>query len=82
MRGTIVLMMGVERIGEFAQALLAGGRPADTPVSVVQEGSTRRQRVVRSTLDAVAAEIVAQGIRPPAVIVIGPVAGLYSGVEG
>lgn len=82
MRGTIVLMMGVERIGEFAKALLAGGRPADTPVSVVQEGSTRRQRVVRSTLDSVAAEIVAQGIRPPAVIVIGPVAGLYSGIEG
>lgn len=78
LRGTIVLMMGVERIAQFADALLAGGRPADTPVSVVQDGSTRRQRVVRSTLDSVAADIAAEGIRPPAVIVIGPVAGLHA----
>jgi uroporphyrin-III C-methyltransferase/precorrin-2 dehydrogenase/sirohydrochlorin ferrochelatase len=76
LRGTIVLMMGVERIAAFADVLLAGGRPADTPVAVVQEGSTRTQRVVRATLDKVAEEIVAEGIRPPAVIVIGPVAGL------
>lgn len=78
LRGTIVLMMGVERIAQFADALLAGGRPADTPVSVVQDGSTRRQRVVRSTLESVAADIAAEGIRPPAVIVIGPVAGLHA----
>lgn len=80
MRGSIVLMMGVERIGQFAATLLAGGRPADTPVAVVQDGSTRRQRVVRSTLDTVADDIAAAGIRPPAVIVIGPVAGLHTGL--
>ncbi|WP_242613724.1 uroporphyrinogen-III C-methyltransferase [Herbihabitans rhizosphaerae] len=76
LRGTIVLMMGVQRIAEFAGALLGGGRPHDTPVAVIQEGTTRNQLVVRSTLDAVAETIAAQGIRPPAVIVIGPVAAL------
>jgi uroporphyrin-III C-methyltransferase/precorrin-2 dehydrogenase/sirohydrochlorin ferrochelatase len=80
LRGSIVLMMGVERIGQFAKVLLAGGRPADTPVAVVQDGSTRRQRVVRSTLDSVAEDIATAGIRPPAVIVIGPVAGLHQGL--
>ncbi|TCO56840.1 uroporphyrin-III C-methyltransferase/precorrin-2 dehydrogenase/sirohydrochlorin ferrochelatase [Actinocrispum wychmicini] len=74
--GTIVLMMGVERIAAFADALLAGGRPAGTPVAVVQEGTTRTQRIVRSTLDNVADDVASAGIRPPAVIVIGPVAGL------
>lgn len=78
LRGTIVLMMGVERIGQFAAVLLDGGRSADTPVSVVQEGSTSRQRVVRSRLDTVAADLATAGIRPPAVIVIGPVAGLHA----
>ncbi|TDV39694.1 uroporphyrinogen-III C-methyltransferase [Actinophytocola oryzae] len=78
LRGTVVLLMAVERIGAIAEALLAGGRPEDTPVAVVQEGTTARQRVVRSTLDKVADDVVAQGIRPPAVIVIGPVAGLRS----
>lgn len=80
LRGTIVLMMGVERIRQFADALLAGGRQAATPVGVIQDGSTRRQRVLRSTLSTVADDIAREGIRPPAVIVIGPVAGLYEGL--
>ncbi|WP_133850544.1 uroporphyrinogen-III C-methyltransferase [Labedaea rhizosphaerae] len=76
LRGTIVIMMGVERIAEFATVLMAGGRAADTPVAVVQEGTTRNQRSLVSRLDRVAEDVVAEGIRPPAVIVVGPVAGL------
>jgi uroporphyrin-III C-methyltransferase/precorrin-2 dehydrogenase/sirohydrochlorin ferrochelatase len=79
LRGTIVLMMGVERIEAFAAALLAGGRPADTPVAVVQDGTTRIQRTVRTTLASAAADMRAHEIAPPAVIVIGPVAGLVDG---
>jgi uroporphyrin-III C-methyltransferase / precorrin-2 dehydrogenase / sirohydrochlorin ferrochelatase len=79
LRGTLVLLMAVDRVGLFADALVAGGRPGDTPVVVVQEGTTRGQRVVHSTVDKVAADVAAQGIRPPAVIVIGPVAGLAAG---
>ncbi|HET9139979.1 uroporphyrinogen-III C-methyltransferase [Actinophytocola sp.] len=79
--GTIVIMMGVERVARFAEALLAGGRAGDTPVAVVQDATTRNQRTLRSTLDRVAADVANQGIRPPAVIVIGPVAAL-SGQAG
>ncbi len=79
LRGTIVLMMGVERIEAFADALLAGGRPSDTPVAVVQDGTTRIQRTVRTTLASAAADMRAHEIAPPAVIVIGPVAGLVDG---
>ncbi len=79
LRGTIVLMMGVERIAAFADALLAGGRPADTPVAVVQDGTTRIQRTLRTTLASAAADMRAHEIAPPAVIVIGPVAGLVDG---
>jgi uroporphyrin-III C-methyltransferase/precorrin-2 dehydrogenase/sirohydrochlorin ferrochelatase len=82
LRGTLVLLMAVERIGQFATALVTGGRAGDTPVTVVQEGTTRGQRVVRSTLDKVADDVVSQGIRPPAVIVIGPVAALAGEVGG
>jgi uroporphyrin-III C-methyltransferase/precorrin-2 dehydrogenase/sirohydrochlorin ferrochelatase len=79
LRGTIVLMMGVERIALFAKALLAGRDP-DTPVAIVQDGTTGNQRVLRSTLDTVAGDVAASGIRPPAVIVIGPVAALRDGL--
>ncbi|BBY96844.1 uroporphyrinogen-III C-methyltransferase [Mycolicibacterium fallax] len=76
MTGTIVLLMAVERIELFADALLRGGRAAETPVLVVQHGSTPAQRVVRATLADAAAVMRAEGVRPPAIIVIGPVVGL------
>ncbi|GHF51072.1 uroporphyrin-III C-methyltransferase/precorrin-2 dehydrogenase/sirohydrochlorin ferrochelatase [Amycolatopsis bartoniae] len=76
MRGTIVLMMGVDKLDRFAGALLAAGRPGDTPVAIVENGTMPTQRITRSTLDTVAADAEAAGVRPPAVTVIGPVAGL------
>ena len=75
MSGTIVLMMAVERIELFADALLNGGRPAETPVLVVQQGTTSAERVVRATLADVSKRIREEGVRPPAIIVIGAVAG-------
>jgi uroporphyrin-III C-methyltransferase/precorrin-2 dehydrogenase/sirohydrochlorin ferrochelatase len=74
MTGTIVLMMAVERIELFTKALLEGGRPGDTPVLVVQHGTTAAQRTLRATLADAPEKIRAEGIRPPAIIVIGAVA--------
>jgi uroporphyrin-III C-methyltransferase/precorrin-2 dehydrogenase/sirohydrochlorin ferrochelatase len=73
--GTIVLLMAVERIELFAKVLLEGGRPAETPVLVVQHGTTSAQRTLRTTLAQASERIRADGIRPPAIIVIGAVAG-------
>ena len=68
--------MAVERIELFAEVLLEGGRPADTPVLVVQHGTTAAQRTVRATLaDAPGARFVRRAFDRPAIIVIGPVAG-------
>jgi uroporphyrin-III C-methyltransferase/precorrin-2 dehydrogenase/sirohydrochlorin ferrochelatase len=74
MTGTIVLLMAVERIELFAEILLKGGRPADTPVLVVQHGTTAAQHTLRATLADAPQKVRAEGIRPPAIIVIGPVA--------
>jgi uroporphyrin-III C-methyltransferase/precorrin-2 dehydrogenase/sirohydrochlorin ferrochelatase len=79
LRGTIVIMMGVQKIGAFADVLIDQGRSADTPVAVIQDGTLRGQRTVRATLAKVADAIAEQGVRPPAVIVIGAVAGLAAG---
>jgi uroporphyrin-III C-methyltransferase/precorrin-2 dehydrogenase/sirohydrochlorin ferrochelatase len=75
MSGTIVLLMAVERIELFAKALLEGGRPADTPVLVVQHGTTTAQQTLRATLADASERIRSEGVRPPAIIVIGAVAG-------
>jgi uroporphyrin-III C-methyltransferase / precorrin-2 dehydrogenase / sirohydrochlorin ferrochelatase len=74
MTGTIVLLMAVERIELFVKALVEGGRPAETPVVVVQHGTTSAQRVVRATLADAPDRVRAEGIRPPAIVVIGAVA--------
>jgi uroporphyrin-III C-methyltransferase/precorrin-2 dehydrogenase/sirohydrochlorin ferrochelatase len=75
LKGTIVLLMAVERIEAFATVLMEGGRPVDTPVTVIQEGTLRTQRTVRTDLQTVAARVKEEQIRPPAIVVIGPVAG-------
>lgn len=73
LRGTLVILMGVEKIGAIAAALVRHGRGADTPVAVVQEGTMATQRRVDATLATVAARVKEEDVRPPAVIVIGEV---------
>jgi uroporphyrin-III C-methyltransferase/precorrin-2 dehydrogenase/sirohydrochlorin ferrochelatase len=73
LRGTLVLLMAVERIGAIAATLIEHGRAPGTPVAVIQEGTTAAQRRVDGTLATVAQVVADEGIRPPAVIVIGEV---------
>ncbi|MBB5118112.1 uroporphyrin-III C-methyltransferase [Streptomyces eurocidicus] len=73
MRGTLVLLMSVENSGAIAAELIRHGRSAGTPVAVIQEGTTAAQRRVDATLATLGERVVAEGIRPPAVIVIGDV---------
>jgi uroporphyrinogen III methyltransferase/synthase len=70
--GTIVVLMGVARIGQIAERLLASGRASDTPVAAITWGTRPEQRTVRATL----ATIAGQPLAPPATIVIGEVAAL------
>lgn len=82
MTGTIVLMMAVERLGRFADTLITHGRPPQTPVLIVQDGTTRIQRTVRATLETAGDVAAREEINPPAIVVIGPVAGLEAPVGG
>ncbi|MFI8488117.1 uroporphyrinogen-III C-methyltransferase [Streptomyces rubrogriseus] len=71
--GTLVILMGVDKIGKIARTLIAHGKSPDTPVALVQEGTTAAQRRVDATLATVAEVAVAEEVRPPAVIVVGEV---------
>jgi uroporphyrin-III C-methyltransferase/precorrin-2 dehydrogenase/sirohydrochlorin ferrochelatase len=73
--GTLVILMGVDKIGKIAEALIAHGKDPETPLALVQEGTTAAQRRVDATLETVAETVRAQEVRPPAVIVIGEVVG-------
>lgn len=71
--GTVVLMMAVENAPAIATALVDGGRPASTPVAVVCDGTMPGERTVLSTLGALGDDLAANGVRPPAIIVVGDV---------
>jgi uroporphyrinogen III methyltransferase/synthase len=72
--GTLVVYMGVRQLGEIAERLIAGGRPADEPAAAIERGTMPAQRVVEAKLGDLAAVAEASELRAPAVVVAGAVA--------
>ena len=78
---TVVCLMGVANLPEIAADLLAAGRTPDTPVAVIEKGTTPDQRVVTGALANIAAIAAEAGIQPPAVIIIGNVVALHQALR-
>jgi uroporphyrinogen III methyltransferase / synthase len=76
--GTKVVLMGTQRLRDWTAALIARGVAAQTPVAVVQWGTTGRQQSVVGTLDNIAARVADRQITPPALTIIGEVVKLRS----
>lgn len=74
--GTKVVLMGMERLAEWTKSLIAHGMAADTPVAVVEQGTTGRQRSVAGTLATIAALVAEKNIAPPALTILGDVVKL------
>lgn len=74
LRGTLVVLMGMDNLAAIADVLQSGGRAADTPAAVVQDGTMPTERVVHGRLDDIATAVSAAGLRPPGILVIGAVA--------
>jgi uroporphyrinogen III methyltransferase/synthase len=74
--GTLVYYMGVTTAGHWASALIAAGKPADTPAAIIRRCSFPDQLTIRCTLGDVAATLVQRLLRPPAIIIVGRVAAL------
>ncbi len=73
--GTLVFYMGMTTARLWSEALVLGGRPRETPVVIVRRATWPDQQVIRCTLGNVAEEIEKGPLRPPAVIIVGGVAG-------
>jgi uroporphyrinogen III methyltransferase / synthase len=74
--GTLVLYMGVRNLPLMTERLVAAGRDPAQAAAVVERGTEPGQRTVTGTLSDIAGRAAASEVRPPAVTVIGPVAGL------
>ncbi|WP_186409109.1 uroporphyrinogen-III C-methyltransferase [Candidatus Accumulibacter aalborgensis] len=75
-RLTVVFYMGVGGLAEICRQMIAHGLPPDHPAAVVQNGTTKRQRVLTADLATLPAKVEAAGIRSPALIIVGTVVRL------
>lgn len=73
---TLMLLMAVTNLEAITAELLAEGLPGDTPAVTVADGSAPTQKVLRGTLATIGRDSREAGIQPPAITVIGAVAGL------
>ena len=74
--GTLVFYMGVRTLPAVADRLIEHGRPREEPAAVIERGTLPGQRVVTATLGEIADRARGEGIEPPALTVVGPVAAM------
>lgn len=96
LEGTLVFLMGLQNLNTIANGLIKGGKRADTPAAVIEDGSLYNQRVVRGTLANIYEKAAKAFIKTPAIIVVGetaafdllgeasvkPLSGLTIGITG
>ncbi|MFN8344707.1 MAG: uroporphyrinogen-III C-methyltransferase [Spirosomataceae bacterium] len=73
---TLVILMGMQHLGQITEILVGAGK-ADTPVAVIQNGSTSEQKIGLGTVDTIVAIVAKEGLTNPAVIVVGEVVRLH-----
>lgn len=80
-QGTKVILMGMSRLEQTLQALMAAGQPGDTPAAAVQWATTARQRTVHATVATLAEAVQAAGLSSPAVVILGDVTKLAAELD-
>ncbi len=68
---TLVFLMGIKNLPLIRNELMKNGRSGDTPVAVIHRGTYPSQKCVTGTLDTIEDQVKINGIKPPAIIVVG-----------
>ena len=74
---TIVFYMGLHSIPVLSRELVTHGLPKTTPVALVQQGTTHKQRVYIETLDSLQDLAEREQLKPPTIIIVGEVVSLH-----
>ena len=77
----LVCFMALKHLGRIAELLIAGGRDPGDSVALVTEATTPSQRVLETHLGGAAEAAKQAGLKPPALVVIGPVVRLRAGLD-
>ncbi len=74
--GTLVCLMGVTRLGEIAERLIAAGLDRQTPAMCIEWGTTDHQRVIEGSLAELPRLVIEANMQPPATLIVGEVTRL------
>ena len=69
-------MMGLSRIDVICKQLIEGGLDSKTPVAVIQNGTTPKQKMITGTVSNISKLVKQNKITPPTNIIIGKVVNL------
>lgn len=76
LEGTIVFLMGVGKLPEITHGLISHGKDKNTPIALIEKGTTAYQRVTTGTLENIVELAEEKGVVPPAIIIVGEVVNL------
>lgn len=74
--GTLVFLMGLDRLERLSRELICGGISPEMPAAVISKGGTSEQRTVRERLSDIGEAVRRENISAPAVIIVGETAAL------
>lgn len=81
LEGTLVFLMGIKNLGKIASDLIKNGKNPNTPVALIQKGTTPNQRVTVGKLENIEEIAKKEGVVPPAITIIGDVVNLRNNFE-
>jgi uroporphyrinogen III methyltransferase/synthase len=70
---TLVILMGLGNLANVVDQLIKNNKPPSTPIAVITDGTTNRQRCVIGTLQDIVDRVRSEKLEPPSVIVVGEV---------
>ncbi|MGL5100099.1 MAG: uroporphyrinogen-III C-methyltransferase, partial [Fusobacteriaceae bacterium] len=73
LKGTLIFLMGIKNLERITKDLIRNGKTPETPVAIIEKGTTPFQRVTEGTLENIVEISEKKGILPPAIIVVGDV---------
>jgi len=75
---TLVFYMSLVGLDEICEILVRNGRSADTPVALVEKGTTQNQRVLIGTLATMGAIVAESDVHGPTLLIVGEVVSLHN----
>jgi uroporphyrin-III C-methyltransferase len=70
---TLAIYMGITNLSYICEELMKHGKNENTPVAIIQQGTTLAQRTVTGTLSSIVSVVEKEGIQNPAMVIVGDV---------